>query len=284
MSYCRIRICLLLLICFLPLSGSGQETELVGLIEPYRIVNVGSPQIGVLAKVTLDRGDSAKVGEVLATLQSEVEEAALEVSRYKSQMESGIKAKEANMELAERKKTRSGQLYGDNLIPYSDMDESETTKLLAEMQLRDAQENKKLAEFEYKQNLEAVRRMTIRSPVNGIVMERFHHPGERIENEAILKIAQLNPLNVEMILPTALYHSIKVGMRAQIIPEAPIGGKYTAIVKIVDRVLDAASGTFGVRLELPNPDNRLPAGIKCKVIFPSRLLKKNGKNATDSTD
>jgi hypothetical protein len=75
-----------------------------------------------------------------------------------------------------------------------------------------------------------------------------------------------------------------VGMRAQIIPEAPIGGKYTAIVKIVDRVLDAASGTFGVRLELPNPDNRLPAGIKCKVIFPSRLLKKNGKNATDSTD
>jgi multidrug resistance efflux pump len=199
-------------------------------------------------------------------------------------MESGVKAKEANMDLAERKRTRSGQLYGDNLIPYSDMDDAETTKLLAEMQLRDAQENKKLAEFEYKQNQEAVLRMTIRSPVNGIVMERFHHPGERIENEPILKIAQLNPLNVEMILPTALYHSIKVGMHAQIIPEAPIGGKYTATVKIVDRVLDAASGTFGVRLELPNPDNRLPAGIKCKVMFPSGLLKKNSKNATDSTD
>jgi hypothetical protein len=35
----------------------------------------------------------------------------------------------------------------------------------------------------------------------------------------------------------------------------------------VDRVLDAASGTFGVRLALPNPQQRLPAGIRCKVQF-----------------
>jgi len=56
-------------------------------------------------------------------------------------------------------------------------------------------------------------------------------------------------------------------MHAKVIPEAPIGGQYTAEVKIVDRVIDAASGTFGVRLELPNPGYRLQAGLKCKVIF-----------------
>jgi len=32
-------------------------------------------------------------------------------------------------------------------------------------------------------------------------------------------------------------------------------------------VLDAASGTFGVRLALPNPGQQLPAGIRCKVQF-----------------
>jgi hypothetical protein len=36
---------------------------------------------------------------------------------------------------------------------------------------------------------------------------------------------------------------------------------------IVDRVVDAASGTFGVRLELSNSDLRLPAGRKCNVTF-----------------
>jgi membrane fusion protein (multidrug efflux system) len=59
-------------------------------------------------------------------------------------------------------------------------------------------------------------------------------------------------------------------MRAKVIPEAPVGGEYIAEVKIVDRVIDAASGTFGVRLELPNPNHRLQAGLKCKVIFPDK--------------
>jgi multidrug efflux pump subunit AcrA (membrane-fusion protein) len=83
-----------------------------------------------------------------------------------------------------------------------------------------------------------------------------------------MRLAQIDPLNVEVILPVSQLLSIKVGMRAKVIPEAPIGGQYSAEVKIVDKVIDAASGTFGVRLELPNPNYRLPAGLKCRVIFP----------------
>lgn len=46
-----------------------------------------------------------------------------------------------------------------------------------------------------------------------------------------------------------------------------MGGRYEASVKVVDRVIDAASGTFGVRLQLPNPGYRVPAGVKCRVRF-----------------
>lgn len=49
-----------------------------------------------------------------------------------------------------------------------------------------------------------------------------------------------------------------------------VGGVHTGRVTVVDRVVDAASGTFGVRLALPNADYRLPAGLKCKVRFPTR--------------
>jgi multidrug efflux pump subunit AcrA (membrane-fusion protein) len=38
-------------------------------------------------------------------------------------------------------------------------------------------------------------------------------------------------------------------------------------VIVVDPVVDAASGTFGVRLELPNPEHAIPAGLKCRVRF-----------------
>jgi multidrug efflux pump subunit AcrA (membrane-fusion protein) len=65
----------------------------------------------------------------------------------------------------------------------------------------------------------------------------------------------------------SLYGRIKPGMTGEVVPEKPIEGRYSARVKVVDRVVDAASGTFGVRLELPNPQGAVPAGVKCKVRF-----------------
>ena len=65
-----------------------------------------------------------------------------------------------------------------------------------------------------------------------------------------------------------LIGAIEVGMDAEITPENAAAKKvYKAKVTIVDRVIDAASGTFGVHLELPNPEYHLPAGLKCKVAF-----------------
>jgi hypothetical protein len=59
----------------------------------------------------------------------------------------------------------------------------------------------------------------------------------------------------------------QVGDTAEVLPEAPVGGSYQAKVAVVDQVFEAASGTIGVRLELANPDLRLPAGIHCRVHF-----------------
>ena len=79
--------------------------------------------------------------------------------------------------------------------------------------------------------------------------------------------ARINPLNVEVIVPVQHIGSIKKGMRAKVRPEKPVGGVYTGKVVIVDSIIDAASGTFGVRVELPNPSLKLPAGLKCHVRF-----------------
>ena len=56
-------------------------------------------------------------------------------------------------------------------------------------------------------------------------------------------------------------------MRAAVAPEIGNDQVYLAAVTIVDRVIDAASGTFGVRLELPNPDQSIPGGLHCRVHF-----------------
>jgi len=103
-------------------------------------------------------------------------------------------------------------------------------------------------------------------------MERPAHPGEiaRADDarKPLLKLAQLDVLHVEAILPVTAYGRIRKGMSLDVMPEDPIGGTYPAKVRVVDRVLDAPSGTFGVRLELPNPGLKLPAGVRCRVTVP----------------
>ena len=110
--------------------------------------------------------------------------------------------------------------------------------------------------------LEAEERLklrTILSPINGVVVKRHFSGGEYVSEEAILTIAQIDPLRVEVAVPVMVYGKIKVGMIGRVTWEAPLVGNHPATVTIVDPVVDAASGTIGVRLELPNPGHRLPA-------------------------
>ena len=75
--------------------------------------------------------------------------------------------------------------------------------------------------------------------------------------------------HVEVIMPARYYESLSVGTPAVIFPEVPAGSEYEATIKVIDRVMDAASGTFVVRLEIPNEDYDLPAGTRCQARFNS---------------
>ena len=105
------------------------------------------------------------------------------------------------------------------------------------------------------------------SPITGVVLERLMDPGEYVGKEPILRIASIDPLYVEAVLAKSVFGTIYPRAEAEVILEEPIGGTYAARISVVDPVIDAASGTFSVRLELPNPDGTIPAGLKCTVRF-----------------
>lgn len=261
------RILIMVMIIAGPRIASGEPIVLEGLIEPYLVVKVGSAVPGILEDVEVDRGDRVREGQVLATLKSGVEKATMELARERAQMEATLKAREARLKFSLRKQQRMEELYKKNVIPFEEMDESRTNSALALMELEEARENMRLAELEYKRSIEVVKRMTVHSPITGVVMERFLSPGEYVEDQPILKLAQIDPLNVEVIAPVELLGAIKEGMIAEVKSENPQSGVYRAKVKIVDQVIDAASGTFGVRLELRNPKYHISAGLKCNVVF-----------------
>jgi RND family efflux transporter MFP subunit len=241
LSILRVFLCSLIIFFFSIVSVLAQQNHFFdGLIEPSEVAKVSSQISGILDKIIVERGDRVKKGQVIALLNSTIEKAGVDLAL-------------ARMEFGKRKVLRNEELYLKRLISIHEKDEMETELRILELQLHEAQEKLKIR--------------TIRSPINGVVVERFLSPGEYVGEEAIIKIARINPLYVEVVVPVEVFGIIKKGMMAEVRPEFPEPRKYSARVIIVDRVIDAASGTFGVRLELPNRNYLLPAGLKCKVVF-----------------
>jgi membrane fusion protein (multidrug efflux system) len=226
-----------------PAAGARKPGDaLECLVEPFMVVNVGSPVDGVLDKVTVDRGDVVRRGQVVAVLKSGVEAAAVDLSQ-------------ARVEFGRRKVERNKELFEKQLISAQERDEMVTESRLHEEELKKEKENLKLR--------------TIVSPLDGVVVERRLSPGEliRADKSMVLKLAQLNPLNVEVVAPAELFGTLRIGMSGKVSLAPFFPGSFPAKIVVLDKLIDAASGTFGVRLQLPNPGNKIPAGIKCSVEF-----------------
>jgi len=98
-------------------------------------------------------------------------------------------------------------------------------------------------------------------------MARYVSPGEYVSNQPLLRIAQMDPLRVEVIVPAAMFGRIHSGQGATIVPELSGYGNLQGTVTLTDQFIDAASNTFGVRLEIPNTEQKIPSGLKCQVHF-----------------
>jgi RND family efflux transporter MFP subunit len=221
-------------------SSAVRYVEIDCLIEPHMVAEVASPISGIVQEIKVERGDVVRKGQVVASLVAETERINVELAK-------------ARLQLSEQKHGRMEELFRRKLVTPQAMDEAETEHKLAELELARA--------------MEALNMRTIRSPLSGVVVERFISPGEITEHQKVFKIAQINPLNVEVIAPVDILGVVRVGEETLVVPEGRLSVPLKAKVVIVDRVVDAASGTLGIRLELQNPKYSITPGLKCKAMF-----------------
>ena len=237
------------------------------LIEPSAVVKVNSGVEGVIQSVYVDRGDIVGRGQVVAQLRADVDQAGAAAAQARANNVYTVRAAETRAAYLDSVRKRSEEISG--YLAADAVDEARANARAAAEERRAAAEDQRVAKLEYVQSQRILAEKTVRSPVAGIVTERVMSPGEYRGADAthIVTIAQVNPLHVEVFAPIAQLDSVKLGDEITIFPEQPVGGEYRATVKVVDRVFDAASGTFGMRLELPNPDYALPAGLRCTIAF-----------------
>ena len=264
--FTRCTLASLLLLCALVVSAQERNYDCV--MEPRSTIELGSADEGILADLLVERGDTVKQGQPVALLNDEEERLQVERAQIRAEADVDVRSKRAEAEFRLREEERIADLYATKLLPEKEYAQAKIERRLAELAVQSAETEFQVARVDYRQAQERLARRSIKSPVNGVVVNVTMSPGEYLHKQAtVMTIAEIDPLHVEVFVPVDHYGTIAAGTEAEVMPEEPVGGVYTASVAVADKVFDAASRTFGVRLILPNPQFALPAGVRCEVRF-----------------
>lgn len=238
------------------------------LSEPSQVIEVRTPVDGLIEKVHVDRGDRIRRGQPLVELSSDLERSTVDSALYRMQMEGQIAVAQNRLDYAVRKLARTTELAQSNFLSAQGRDDAESERRVAASELQVAKEARELATIEYRRAVNALALRSVSSPIDGVVLDRMLHPGDLAEagsgRRPVLKIAQVNPLRIDIVLPAKLFGRVKAGTKV-VVSFRGVPGRHPVEVKMVDRVIDAASGTFVARLELPNPSADLPGGMRCEA-------------------
>jgi membrane fusion protein, heavy metal efflux system len=251
-----------------PMASVATSSAPVGcLIEAQYTAEVGTPASGLIEAVNTDRGRFVRKGQLLASIASDVEKATVFASRTKAESEGEINAAMASRDLAKTKLKRMHLLMQQGFASQLEIDQAKSEYEVADQRTAQARESQAIARKELAVAEEQLKQRTLRSPIDGVVVERMVHPGERVDGRPLFRIAALHPLKVEIIVPASQYGVLREGMSLGIRPDLPNSSEIMAQIIQVDRMIDSASGTFRARLNLPNPKSEIPAGVRCKASF-----------------
>ncbi len=196
-----------------------------------------------ITQITVDEGDHVTLGQTLVNLEAEKEKVAVE--RLKLMLEKAVFDSNAAKRLFEQNVSSKDEALAKEL---------EVKRIKAEIKIAEAE----VAERE------------VRSPVAGVVVHRFHEPGEAVnEAEPMLELMEVDRLLLLFHLETPLLSSIKLGQEIEVsFPEVSPPVQRKTKIQFIDPQVDARSGLFRVRLLLENQDGAARPGMKVRAKFP----------------
>jgi Cu(I)/Ag(I) efflux system membrane fusion protein len=105
-------------------------------------------------------------------------------------------------------------------------------------------------------------RLVLTAPADAVVVEKLVVQGDRFEpGQTILRLADLSTVWVVADVPTSAAAGLTVGGEASFQTPSLPGERFTGRVSFIQPLVNAASRTIGVRIELPNPEGALRPGL-----------------------
>ena len=252
---------------FVRRGAVSAAVTVVGNLIGNATVSVTPRAAGRLQDISVRLGDRVARGQRIAKIedfelqeQVRAQEAAEAVSR------ATIRQREADLRLAETNAERSRSLFARQLLPKQTLDDTESRLIAAQAQLdlaraQNTQSSARLQELRLN-----LANTTIVSPVDGFVASRSVDPGAFVgQNAPLVSVVDISSVRLVANVVERDLKEIGPGDTATVNVDAFPGETFTGRIARVSPVLDPATRTAPIEVEIPNPGARLKPGMYARV-------------------
>ena len=245
----------------------AEQLQIVGNLTGAASVEVAPKINGRLRQVDLRLGDAVTRGQEVARVEDD--ELRQQVSQAEASYEVGratVRQREADLVLAQTTRDRSQSLFSRALVSRQELDDAE-----ARYQAANAQLDLARAQFdEAGARLEELRinleNTVMVSPVDGFIGRRYLDPGAYVtSNTAVVSVVDISLVRLVANLVERDLQLVEEGVRARIEVDAFPSESFEGRVARIAPILDPATRTAEIEIEVPNPDFRLKPGMYARV-------------------
>jgi membrane fusion protein (multidrug efflux system) len=250
-------------------ADMSQTITVVGNLVGAQTVAAVPKISGRLEAVAVRMGDRVTRGQRLATIEdSEIREQVKQADASFAVAQATIRQREADLRFAQTNLDRSRSLFERQLIPRQTLDDSEARHQAAAAQLDLAQAQYAQAQARLDELKINLANTVIASPVNGFVGSRTLDPGAWVTpNSAFITLVDIGVVRIVSNVVERDLRRIPAGLPAAVEVDAYPGEQFAGRVAHVAPVLDPATRTAQIEVEIANPQHRLKPGMYARVQF-----------------
>ena len=251
-------------------ARSGQLRDvllLTGALKPKEQVDVTAKVTGRLEKLYFQIGDPIRDGALIAELDDD--ELQQQVNRGQASIgvsRALLRQRQAEQANAKAELNRGQSLLDDGLISPQDFASTKTQLEVVAAQVEFARAQTKQAEAELREFKIRLEQTKIYAPMSGFVATRFVDQGALISpTTPLVRIVNLSTMVTLANVPERNIGLLRIGNPAEIEVDAIPGEIFRGRVARIAPVLDAATRTAFVEIDVPNPGSRLKAEMFVRI-------------------
>lgn len=248
-------------------ASINDEITVVGNLIGEATVSVAPRAAGRLQEVYVRLGDRVSRGQRIARIEDfELQEQIKQQDAAQEVSSATIRQREADLALAQTNAERSRSLFERQLLPKQTLDDNEARLQSAQAQLdlaraQAAQSKARLDEL--KINLANT---VITSPVNGFISRRLVDPGASVgQNAPVVEVVDISQVRLVANVVERDLKQLQTGDPTRVQVDAFPGETFSGRIARVSPILDPATRTAPIEVEIQNVDFRLKPGMYARV-------------------